>query len=89
MRRKTIKFIKNHNLVNRIYEMLKYFDIIDYDNKKTIIGNIKDKMLLPEFIESLATYFEKKHKHCKKVEVRCNLKELIDDLNILKQYLDD
>lgn len=87
MRRKTIRFIKNHNLVNRIYEMLKYFDIIDY-NKRTAINSIKDKMIMPEFIESLASIFEKKYKYCKKVEVRCNLKELIDDLNILKQYLE-
>lgn len=43
--RKKIKFIKNHNLVNRIYEMLKYFDIINYGDKKTVVNNIKDKLL--------------------------------------------
>lgn len=89
MRKKTYRFIKNNNLANRIYEMLKYFDIINYSDKKTAISNIKEKLVLSEFVESLATFFEKKHKYCKKVEMKCNLKELIDDLNILKQYLED
>ena len=42
------------------------------------------------YIEALATYFEKKlKKHRNNVEVRCNLVDLLYDLDHLKQYLSE
>ena len=41
-------------------------------------------------IEALATYFEKKlKKHRNNVEIRCNLVDLLYDLDHLKQYLSE
>lgn len=49
---------------------------------------IKKQLLTSENVESLAKFFEIKLKYCKKnIELRCNLKDLIYDLNTLKQYL--
>ena len=40
------------------------------------------------YIENLASYFERKLKrHYKNVEIRCNLVDLLYDLDHLKQYL--
>lgn len=42
------------------------------------------------YIEALATYFEKKlKKHRNNVEIRCNLVDLLYDLDHLKQYLSE
>ena len=40
------------------------------------------------YVEELAKYFEEKLRKYKKIpEIRCNLLDLISDLNYLKQYL--
>ena len=55
MKKKTWhSFVKSHNLVNRIYDMLDYFHCFD---------------------------------EVKNIELRCNLIDLINDLDYLKQYL--
>ena len=84
------KFIKIHNLPNKIYDMLIYLNLInDIDNTKQIKSKIKNKLYDFDFIESLAKVFEKEYKKSKSAELKCNLKEMIDELNLSKQYLDE
>ena len=82
------EFIKNHNLINRMYDMLVYFNLLSKtDNEIEIKTSIKKQLANIEYVELTANYFEKKlKKNYNKIELRCNLKELIDDLNYLKQY---
>ena len=90
MRKKTWhSYAKSHNLVNRIYDMLDYFDFFDENtNKKEIKNNIYNKMRNIYYIENLAKYFDEKlNRNRKNVEIRCNLTDLIYDLDHLKQYL--
>jgi hypothetical protein len=68
--------------------MLDYFKLLDntdeIEMKKRIITQFQDIY----YVESLAKFFEDKlKKNKKKVEVRCNLIDLIHDLDYLKQYL--
>ena len=83
------RFIKSHKLPNRIYDMLLYFGTIkneknEYNIKKFFFQRLQDV----EYVESLAKYFEEKLRKYKKIpDIRCNLLDLINDLNYLKQYL--
>ena len=77
-RKEFYAFIRSHNLLNRIYDMVCYFGLIkNLDNshniKKCFLRNLEDIV----YVETLAKFFEKK----------CNLKDLIYDLDYLKQYL--
>ena len=83
------KFVKSKDLVNRIYNMVVYFEIIKDLNHEDIIKIFLHKSLCDiVYIESLSKYFETKRlKYKSNIEVLCNLNELIDDLNSLKQYL--
>ncbi len=82
-------YIKSHNLVNRIYDMVYYFGIIKNSNsEKAIKKFFYQKLYDIEYVESLAKYFEKKLiKNKVNIELRCNLKDLIYDLDYLKQYI--
>lgn len=84
-----ISFIKSHNLVNRVYDMLCFFNIIkNIENKNLIQKSFLQNLMNIEYVESLAKYFEKKLKENQKnIDLKCNLKDLIYDLNYLKQYL--
>lgn len=80
----------SHYMVNRIYDMLIYFDafkeVKDKINLKKIIKNNLNDIY---YIEDLAKYFSDKLKNnYKNVELRCNLVDLIYDLDYLKQYVD-
>lgn len=84
-------YIEKRNLINRIYDMLEFFNFAnlkfskDNDVKIYITNNIKDEY----FVESLAKYFYVKlRKSRKKVELRSNLWQLINDLDYLKQYIE-
>lgn len=83
-------YVKSRNLINRIYDMLEYFNFFDefwdkQDVRDYLKNNIKDIC----FVETLIKYFEDKLKrNRKKVELKCNLSDLINDLDYLKQYLD-
>lgn len=89
MRRTSYSFIKSHNLVNRIYDMMYYFDCYKEENATYVKSRIKLKLQNIYYVETLARYFEdKKRKNRKNVELRCNLIDLINDLDYLKQYLD-
>ena len=90
----TIKYINKRNLVNRVFDMLEYLDFLKSLNMtdKETRRYLRDKLNDVYFVETLAKYFEvqlKKKKYKSKIELKCNLKKLIDDLNYLKQYLDD
>ena len=89
MQNNYINFIKSHNLVNRIYDMLFYFGTLkDEKNENTVKKFFVKKLDDIEYVETLAKYFERKLKQYKdKVEIKCNLLDLINDLNYLKQYL--
>lgn len=89
MEKQVNSFITSHNIVNRVYDMTFYFGIIkNPENEKVIKKYIRENLLKDDYVESLAKYFEKKQNdHYKNIELRCNLKDLIDDLNYLKQYL--
>ena len=91
--KKYYDFVKSHNLINRIFDMLDYFyffgsienysiDELKYEIRnslKTLVG-----------IEAHAKYFEDMlMKHKKDIEIRCNLTDLITDLDYLKQYVTD
>lgn len=85
-------FIKRKNLINRIVDMLYYFKIFDSKelSSKNAYIHIKENILDIYFVENLSKYFEQKMKtNNKKIQLRCNLLDLINDLDFLKQYLDD
>ena len=84
-------FIKSHNLINRIYDMLYYFGVLkNQNNMKKVILYFKKKLEDIEYVETLAKYFEIKIKKSKNnIELRCNLIDLVYDLDYLKQYLYD
>lgn len=91
MKRKTYhSFIKSHNLVNRIYDMLDYLDFFEdkIQNVEKLKKNIFFNLNSIFYVETLAKYFEDKKKYTKKnIELRINLSDLINDLDYLKQYL--
>ncbi len=82
-------FIKSHNLVNRIYDMALYYHLIkNNDNEKEIKKFFYNRLEDIEYVESLAQYFDKKlQRHPKNIDLRCNLIDLVYDLDYLKQYL--
>lgn len=86
---KAKEFINSHNLVNRIYDMVFYFGIIKSENREFYIKKFFSQRLEKiEYVESLAKYFENKIKTSQQnIELKYNLKELVYDLNYLKQYL--
>ena len=84
------KFIKTHNLISRVYDMLHFFN--DYKFNKIASNKIKSnigRMLVNiESVESLAKYFESKLKiDANNIELKYNINNLIIDLDYLKQYL--
>lgn len=82
-------YIKSHNLVNRIYDMMYYLGCYNDEDIKFIKSRIKYKLKNIYYVETLAKYFEEqKKKNRKNIELRCNLNDLINDLNYLKQYLE-
>lgn len=88
--KKLHSFVKSHNLVNRIYDMLDYLNF--FENYKYNVETLKKKISLNlhsiYYVETLAKYFEDvKIKNRKNMELRCNLVDLINDLDYLKQYL--
>lgn len=88
MRKNVYNFIKSHNLLNRVFDMIYYYKVIKdlkykENTKKWLFQKLKDI----DYVESLAKYFELKLSKEKNIEVCCNLKDLINDLNFLKQYL--
>lgn len=82
-------FIKSHNLVNRIYDMLNYFGLFKNPNGELSIKKFLSQRLADvDYVESLAKYFEQNmRKYKKNVDLKCNLRDLIYDLEYLKQYL--
>ena len=92
MKKKTWhSFVKSHNLVNRIYDMLDYFHCFDHTSDVELAKKeVKRKIQSIYYVETLAKYFEdKKNKYQKNIELRCNLVDLINDLDFLKQYLEN
>ena len=92
MKKKYKAFVVSHHLVERIYDMLIYFDFFKNRTESEYIlkEKINSKMNNIYYIEALATYFEKKlKKHRNNVEIRCNLVDLLYDLDHLKQYLSE
>ncbi len=83
------RFIKSHNLVNRIYDMVFYFGLIkNPSNENNIKKFFFQRLEDVEYVESLAKYFEKKiSKNRKNYDLQCNLTDLVYDLDYLKQYL--
>lgn len=86
---KVNNYIKRHNLVNRIYDMVLYFNVVkDTKEEKTIKKFFLQNLKKVSYVESLAKYFETKLYKCKKnVDLKLNLEDLVNDLNYLKQYL--
>ncbi len=83
-------FVVSHQLVNRVYDMLEYFNFFKSHTESELVlkKKINSKMSDIYYIENLAYYFERKLKrHYKNVEIRCNLVDLLYDLDHLKQYL--
>ncbi len=85
------RYIRSHNLVNRIYDMLYYFKVFKNNrSEKQVKAFFNQRLEDITYVETLAKYFESKLRTNKKNhEVRCNLNDLISDLNYLKQYLCD
>lgn len=83
-------YAKSHNLVNRIYDMLNFFELFkdQNDSEKELKKQIYNKIRSIYYVENLAKYFEDKLKrNNKNVEIRVNLTDLLYDLDHLKQYL--
>lgn len=83
------RYIRSHNLSHRIYDMLYYFKVIKNDKSEKQIKKFFNQRLEDiTYVETLAKYFESKLRQSKRNhELRCNLIDLINDLNYLKQYL--
>jgi hypothetical protein len=62
MKKKTWhSFVKSHNLVNRIYDMLDYFHCFDeVKNVELAKNQIKNKIRSIYYVETLAKYFDDK-----------------------------
>ena len=83
-------YAKSHNLVNRIYDMLNYFELFkDHkENETKLKKQIYNKIRSIYYIENLSKYFEEKLSiNRKNVEIRVNLTDLLYDLDHFKQYL--
>ena len=84
-------YARRKKLLNRFYNMLDYFgyfnnyDLDEKDAKRILIKKINDIYFLETFAKFLEQELKKKNN---KVELKCNIKDLIDDINYLKQYLE-
>lgn len=69
--------------------MLIFFGTIKNPSDERVIKKFfKQRLEDVEYVESLAKYFEgKKRKYKNNPDVRCNLTDLVYDLDYLKQYL--
>lgn len=88
---KVDSYIRNHALVYRCYDMLTYFKAFRKykSTKKEIQKSIYNNLHNIETVETYAKYFNlKMKKNKRKIELRFNLKDLISDLNFLKQLLE-
>ena len=84
------EYVKSHNLVNRLYDMSHYFGLDDNDpiKRKHIKRFFSYNLGNYEYVELIAKYFEDKKKRCSKnIELYFNIKDLINDLNYLKQFI--
>lgn len=84
------RFINSHNLVNRVYDMLYFFRLFKkYQLPEGGIKNeIRTLLKSDEEVETIAKYLNtRRNKKYVNFETRCNLKNLIHDLDVLKQYL--
>lgn len=81
-------YVKSRNLVDRICAMLEYLEIVEYGTSDKIKNKIKYQLKSIYYVENLAKLFEEnmRSKYIN-IESRYNLKDLIYDLNNLKQYL--
>lgn len=82
-------FIRSHNLIDRIYDMIFYLGIVKNKNSEEVVKKFLRQRLEDEvYVESLAHYFEKiQDRNKNNIELKCNLQDLVYDLNYLKQYL--
>ena len=89
MNKKHRDFIKRRKLLDRIYDMLLYLGAIkDFNQESSFKSFFKNNLNDIEYIESLAKYFDDKlKKNIQNIELKCNLSDLITDLDYLKQYL--
>ena len=78
-----------HKALYRVYRPKTFGEVVGQEHiVKTLKNQIKNKIRSIYYVETLAKYFdEKKNKHIKNIELRCNLTDLINDLDYLKQYL--
>lgn len=84
-------YVKSRNIINRVYDMLEYFNYFDCEfwNKDDVRNYLKKNINDICFVETIIKYLDDKlKKNRKKVELRCNISDLINDLDYLKQYLD-
>ena len=86
---KVNNYIKRHNLVNRIYDMVLYFNVVkNNNNEKQIKAFFLQNLKEVDYVETLAKYFENKMYKCRKnIDLKLNLEDLVNDLNYLKQFL--
>lgn len=85
------KYIISHNLVNRLFDMLYYFYFFKnaQSDYKSIKKSIEKSLKRIEDVESFAKFLELKlKKKNQNLEIKLNIKHLVDDLNFLKQLLD-
>ena len=91
MNKKTCySFIKSHNLVNRVYDMLNFYKLFDGKNetKEYIKDKLNTNLYDIYYVESLSKYFEDRRKITKNnITLKYNLLDLTTDLDYLKQYL--
>lgn len=82
-------FVKSHNLINRIYDMLLFFHALKREDiEDEIKSTIKNRLEDVVYVEDLTVFFERKmNKNKKNIDLRYNLRDLIYDLEYLKQYL--
>ena len=81
------------NMAKKLLPQQKRFTERGFDNedwnKENIRKFLKENINDIIFVETLIKYLDDKLKrNRKKVELRCNLSDLINDLDYLKQYLD-
>lgn len=89
-----VYYVNSRNLINRVYDMLEYFNCTKCDlwNEIEVRNNIKDNIKDISYVETVIKYLYvklKKKENRSKIILRSNITELINDLDSLKQYLDD
>lgn len=89
MKKSWYSYVRSHDLVNRIYDMMIELRILKQDDininiKKILYRRLEDV----EYVESIIISFERRNKRYKNNQILFNkVKDLVYELEYLKEFL--